>query len=107
MISEGFTEVFERGSVPSDVEGKTSVDMEQYLRRGDQSSEDANELTNLLAAKEIYDKAVALKNQNRLEEALSVFNEVVRRFAESEMPVVSHLVALALVCERGLTLGMN
>ena len=30
MIPEGFTEVFERGSVPSDVEGKTSVDVEQY-----------------------------------------------------------------------------
>ena len=103
MIPEGFTEVFERGSVPSDVEGKTSVDVEQYLRRGDQSSEDANEQADFLAAKEIFDKAVALKDQNRLEEALSVFDEVVRRFAESEMPMVSRLVALAL-CERGLTL---
>ena len=104
MIPEGFTEVFERGSVPSDVEGKTSVDVEQYLRRGDQSSEDANEQADFLAAKEIFDKAVALKDQNRLEEALSVFDEVVRRFAESEMPMVSRLVAIALV-RSGLTLN--
>ena len=71
MIPEDFTEVFERDSVPSDVESKTSVGVEQYPRRGDQSSEDANEQADLLAAKEIYDKAVALKNQNRLKEALS------------------------------------
>jgi len=102
MIPEGFTEVL-RGSVPSDVESKTSVGMEQYPRREDQRSEDENEQTELLAAKEIFDKAVALKNQNRLEGALSVFDEVVHRFAESQMPVVSHLVAMALG-ERGLTL---
>ena len=50
------------------------------------------------------DKAVALKNQNRPEEALSAFDEVVHRFAESEMPMVSRLVAMALF-ESGLTLN--
>ena len=62
------------------------------------------EQTELLAAKEIFDKAVALKDQNRPEEALSVFDEVVHRFAESEMPMVSRLVAIALV-RSGLTLN--
>ncbi|MCE2450950.1 MAG: tetratricopeptide repeat protein, partial [Candidatus Latescibacteria bacterium] len=62
------------------------------------------EQTELLAAKEIFDKAVALKDQNRPEEALSAFDEVVRRFAESKMPKVSRLVAMALF-ERGLTLN--
>ena len=102
IIPEGFTEVFERGSVPSK-ERKTSVDVEQYPRRGDQRNEDENEQAELLAAKEIYNKAVALKNQNRSEEALSAFDEVVHRFAESEMPIVSRLVAMALI-ERGFTL---
>ena len=104
IIPEGFTEVFERGSVPSNVESKTLVDVEQYPRRGDQRSEDENEQAELLAAKEIVAKAGALKNQNRPEEALSAFDEVVRRFAESEMPKVSRLVAMALF-EKGLTLN--
>ena len=104
MIPEGFTEVFERGSVPSNVESETSVGVEQYPRREDQRSEDENEQAELLAAKEIFDKAVALKNQNRLEEALTAYDEVVRRFAESEMPKVSRLVAMALF-GKGLTLN--
>ena len=103
MIPEGFTEVFERGSVPSNMESKTSVGVEQYPRREDQRSEDTNEQAEFLAAREIFDKAVALKNQNRPEEALSAFAEVVRRFTESEMPIVSRLVAMALI-ERGFTL---
>ena len=100
MIPEGFTEVFERDSVPSNVESKTSVGVEQYPRREDQGSEDTNEQAEFLAAKEIFDEAVALTNQDRPEEALSAFDEVVHRFAESEMPMVSQLVALA-----GLTLN--
>ena len=104
MIPEGFTEVFERGSVPSNMERKTSVGVEQYPRREDQRSEDTNEQAEFLAAKEIFDEAVALTNQDRPEEALSAFDEVVHRFAESEMPMVSQLVVLALF-ERGLTLN--
>ena len=104
MIPEGFTEVSERGSVSSNVESKTLIGVEQHPRRGDQSSEDANEQAEFLAAKEIYDKAVALKNQNRLEEALSAFDEVVRRFGDSEMPMVSRQVGQALVV-KGLVLG--
>ena len=54
MIPEGFTEVFERDSVPSNVESETSVGVEQYPRRGDQRSEDADEQAEFLAAKESY-----------------------------------------------------
>ena len=88
MIPEGFTEVFERDSAPSNVESKTSVGVEQYPRREDQRSEDTNEQAELLAAKEIFDEAVALKNQNQLKDALVAFDEVVRRFGDSEMPMV-------------------
>ena len=95
MIPEGFTEVFEWGSVPSNVESK--------IRREDQRSEDTNQQAELLAAKKIFDEAVALKNQNQLEAALASFDEVVRRFGDSEMPMVPQLVALALF-ERGSTL---
>ena len=104
MISEGFTEVLDQGSVPSNMGRMTSVGVEQYPRREDQGSEDTNEQAEFLAAKEIFDEAVALKNQDRPEEALSAFDEVVHRFAESEMPMVSQLVVLALF-ERGLTLN--
>ena len=100
MIPEGFTEVFEWGSVPSNVESKTSVGVEQYPRRGDQRSEDTNEQAEFLAAKEIFDESVALKNQNQLKDALTSFDEVVSRFGDSEIPMVPQLVALALF-ERG------
>ena len=96
MIPEGFTEVFERDSATSNVESKTSVGVGQYPRCGDQSSDDANEQAELLAARKIFGKAVALKNQNRLEDALVAFDEIVRRFGDSEIPMVSCLVALAL-----------
>ena len=100
IIPEGFTE----GSLPSNMGRMTSVGVEQYPRREDQGSEDTNEQAEFLAAKEIFAKAVALKNQNRPEEALSAFDEVVHRFAESEMPMVSRLVVMALF-ESGLTLN--
>ena len=103
IIPEGFTEVFERGSVPSNVESETSVGVEQYPRRGEQRSADADEQAEFLAAKEIFDEAVALKNQNQQEDALTAYDELVRRFGDSEMPMVSRLVAMALV-ERGFTL---
>ena len=95
MIPEGFTEVFEQDLVSSNVESK--------IRREDQRSEDTNQQAELLAAKKIFDEAVALKNQNQLEDALASFDEVVRRFGDSEMPMVPQLVALALF-ERGSTL---
>ena len=95
IIPEGFTEVAERGSVPSNVESKT--------RREDQRSKDTNQQAELLAAKEIFDEAVALKNQNRLEDVLAAFDEVVRRFGDSEIPTISRLVARALVI-KGFTL---
>ena len=100
MIPEGCTEVFERGSAPSNVESKTLVGVEQHPRRGDQSSGDTNEQAEFLAAKDIFDEAVALKNQNQLKDALTAFDEVVRRFGDSEMPMIPQLVAQALF-ERG------
>ena len=96
VIPEGFTEVFERDSVPSYVESKT--------RREDQRSENTNQQAELLAAKKIFDEAVALKNQNQLEDALAAFDEVVHRFGDSEMPVVLGLVAGSLV-SKGFILG--
>ena len=83
MIPEGFTEVFERGSVPSNVESETSVGVEQYPRQGDQVSEDADEQAEFLAAQEIFYKAVALQNQNQQEAALVTYDEVVRRFGDT------------------------
>ena len=104
MIPEGFTEVFERDSASPNVESKTSVAVEQHPRRGDQSSENTNEQAEFLAAQEIYDKAVALQNQNRLEEALTAHDEVVRRFGDSETLPLLKLVAIALV-SKGAILG--
>ena len=104
MIPEGRTEVFERGSAPSNVESKTLVGVEQHPRRGDQSSEDTNQQAEFLAAKDIFDEAVALKNQNQLKDALTAFDEVVRRFGDSEMPMILRLVAQALF-ERGSIFG--
>ena len=103
MIPEGFTEVFDLDSVPSDTERKTLVGVEQYPRREEQRSEDADEQAELLAAKEIYDKAVALKDQNRLEEALTAYDEVVRRFGDSETLTLLKLVCDSSCLQRGYT----
>ena len=106
MIPEGFTEVFERDSASPNVESKTSVAVEQHPRRGDQSSENTNEQAEFLAAQEIYDKAVALQNQNRREDALVAFDEVVRRFGDSDVPILLEPVATALV-SKGLMLRVS
>ena len=104
MIPEGFTEIFDQGSVPSDMERKTSVGVEQYPRREDQRSEDTNEQAEFLAAKEIFDEAVALKDQKRLEEALTAYDEVVHRFGDNETRSLLKLVVTALV-SKGAILG--
>ena len=54
--------------------------------------------------RELLEEGGALRKQNRPEEALAVFDEVVRRFGESEAPALLETVAKALT-NKGATLG--
>ena len=60
-----------------------------------------------LAATALENKAVALLGLNRLEDALAVSDEAVRRFGGSEAPEVLDSVALALVNKGAALLELN
>ena len=64
-----------------------------------------DESTELAAATDQFNNAVELENRNRTEEALSAYDEVIRRFGESETPGVLGLVAKALVNKGTLLVG--
>ena len=56
------------------------------------------------AAKGLFNKGVALGNLNRKEEAITVYDDVVRRFEDAKEPALREAVARALV-NKGITLG--
>ena len=58
-----------------------------------------DEFDELAAAKPLFQKAVELQKQDRLEESLAAWDEVVLRFGESRSPEVFQLVALAHYCK--------
>ena len=55
-------------------------------------------------AKALSGKGQALKDLDRLEDALATFDEAVHRFGNSKTPVVLESVAMALL-SKGYTLG--
>ena len=57
-----------------------------------------------VAARNLFNKAAALWEQNRAEDALAALEELVDRFGESETPALLEPVARALV-NKGMTLG--
>ena len=57
-----------------------------------------------MVSRELLDEGGALRKQNRPEEALAIFDEVVRRFGKSEAPALIETVAKALT-NKGGTLG--
>ena len=76
MASAGFAGIFNRISAPPEV----------------------------AAARNLFNKAAALWEQNRAEDALAALEELVNRFGESEAPALLEPVARALV-NKGMTLG--
>ena len=63
-----------------------------------------DEREQVTAARSLFKKGVALSKQNRMEDALAVFDTLVNRFGERETPALLERVAQALF-GRGVTLG--
>ena len=104
MAPAGFAEVFNRISTPSDEAGMATTGIGQDHRSAAQRHGATDTSSEVMAARSLFDDAVALWNQNRTEDALAALEELVDRFGESEAPALLQVVAIALVA-KGVTLG--
>ncbi len=103
LASEDFDAVSDGALVPGDGTRTAAAEMKTGDDRADQlqaSKDGAAEPK----AMELFAKAASLNNQNRAEEALAAFDEILHRFGDSERSNLSRLVAKALV-SKGATLG--
>ena len=99
-----FTEVPDRGLARLDKARTASVGTGRDHPWVDQFHGSEGEHTEVMAARSLFDEAVALWNQNRVEDAIATFDALVSRFGESETPALLGTVAAALV-SKGVTLG--
>ena len=101
MIPEGFAVFPGLGSVPADEARAAVAAMKPNELGADRlhKSSDEEEQT----ARELFDTASALDDQDLAEDALTAYGEVARRFGESENPSVLEWAAIALV-SKGLVL---
>ena len=104
MIPEGFTDVFNRNTALPDAMKAVPVDMKPAHPPTGQPAEDMTALTELWAAVGRIVEAFESEDQDRTEEELAAYDEVVGRFSASEDPGLLEPVARALYF-KGLTLG--
>ena len=83
-------------ALPALAEHRTEMEGVAY------STEDEHE--QVMAARTLLERGVALLKQNRMEDALAIFDKLVNRFHESKMPALLGRVAKALV-NKGTALG--
>ena len=105
MAPANFAEVPNRISAPSDEAGTEAMEVGQGYRSAAQPHGATDAPPEVVAAWTLFGKAVALWSQNRAEDALATFDELVHRFGESETPALLEPVAAALV-NKGAVLGM-
>ena len=99
-----FTEILNRGLARLDKTRTASVGTGQDHHWVDQFHGSEGKHTEVMAARTLFDEAVALWSQNRTEDALTALEELVNRFGESKTPVLLERVATALV-NKGMILG--
>ena len=99
-----FAEVPNRISAPTDEAGTEAMGVGQDHRSAARLHGATDAPPEVVAARVLFGKAVALGDQNRVENALATFHELVHRFGESETPALRELVAMALF-NKGVTLG--
>ena len=104
MAPADFPEVFHRISAPSDKAGTATTGIGQDHRSADQRHGATDASPDVMAARNLFGEAVALWKQNRAEDALAAFEELVDRFGESETPALLEGIATALF-NMGVTLG--
>ena len=102
-IPEGFSDVPARSTALPDA-AKTAPDGPRPAHRRDvQPDEELHEHAELVAAGARLNEALGLEDQNRTEEALAIYDEVVQRFGESDALIPLQLVASAFL-SKGVTL---
>ena len=83
----------------------TGVSLDRHRpERGDGSTD---EPADLAAAWTLFEEGVELEVRNRSDDALGVFDEVIRRYGESDVPELLDLVAKALVCKGRMLTGIT
>ena len=97
MVPKDLAESLGRNSMLLEATKTTVTSVGTDDHRAEASDGDSDEYADRSAAKALFDKAVALSTQNRADEVLAAFDEVVCRFGESDAPTVLELVAKALV----------
>ena len=102
IIPEGFAVFLGQRSASADAVRAAEAGMKSDHPRADRLHGDTDEDEELVAEK-LLAVAVALGEQDQTEDALAVYDEVVRRFGETERPAVLELAAMALV-KKGLVL---
>ncbi len=103
LAPEDFDAVSDGALVAGDGVRTAAAEMRPDDDRADQlpaSKDDAAEQE----AMELFAKAATLNNQNRLEEALALWNELLLRFGQSSNPAFLEAVATTLF-NKGVTLG--
>ena len=91
-----FTAVLNRGLARLDKTRTASVGTGQDHPWVDQFHGSEGKHAEVMAARTLFDEAVALWNQNRVEDALATFDELVHRFGEGETPALLEHAAKAL-----------
>ena len=102
-IPEGFVDASDRGSALPDVARMAPDGSRPAHRRDGQPDEELHEHAELAATVRRIGDALGLEDQNRTEEALAIYDEVVQRFGASDALIPLQLVASALL-SKGLTL---
>ena len=102
-IPEGFAGVLARSTALPDAAKMAPDGMRPAHRREVQPDEELHEHAELVAAGARLNEALGLEDQNRTEEALAIYDEVVQRFGESDALIPLQLVASALL-SKGVTL---
>ena len=105
MIPTDFLEAFDLGFMPLGGTKPEWTDVKPDPRQADQLHGDNSDASAEMVGRELLEEGGALRKQNRPEEALAAFDEVVRRFGASEAPGLIETVAKALT-NKGGTLGV-
>ncbi len=95
-VPEGFADVLDRGGTLPEVAKPAPAGLGPGRRRAGQLDGQTDEHAESAAARARLVEASGLEGQNRPEEALTIYDEVVRRFGESEAPALLEWVAMAL-----------
>ena len=107
MAPADFAEAPYRISAPSDEAGTEAMGVGQDHRSAARLHGATDAPPEVIAARALFGKAVALWDRNQAEDAFAAFNELVNRFGESETPALLETVATALIYKGATLVRLN